>query len=75
MLKDVLTPGDELSVASIVSAEEAGLRFVSDDEPGIVRVRAGKSFGYRLSSGARADGQCSGSPPRRTIRRAARLTG
>jgi DNA topoisomerase-1 len=51
MLKDIPTPGDELSAASIASAEEAGLRFVSDDGPGIVRVRAGNSFAYKLSSG------------------------
>jgi DNA topoisomerase-1 len=33
------------------AAEEAGLRYVSDEGPGIVRRRAGKGFSYRLPKG------------------------
>ncbi len=51
MLKD--TPlAEEISAASAASAEEAGLRFVGDDEPGIIRQRSGKTFRYKSSSGA-----------------------
>ena len=51
MLKDVSLQED-LSSASISSAEEAGLRFVSDGERGIVRERSGKTFRYRTAAGA-----------------------
>ena len=44
-IEDVVPP-------SVVSAEEAGLRFVADDEPGISRHRSGNSFRYKSSSGA-----------------------
>ena len=50
MLKE-RSVADEVCAASIASAEEAGLRFVADDEPGISRHRSGTSFGYK-SSGA-----------------------
>ena len=43
---------EEVTSPSVVSAEEAGLRFVSDDEPGISRRRSGNSFRYKSSSGA-----------------------
>jgi DNA topoisomerase I len=33
------------------AAREAGLRYVSDDEPGIRRGRAGRGFSYRLPDG------------------------
>ena len=33
------------------AADEAGLRYVSDEEPGIGRRRAGKGFSYRLPRG------------------------
>jgi len=33
------------------AAEEAGLRYVSDEAPGILRRRAGKGFAYRLPGG------------------------
>jgi DNA topoisomerase I len=35
------------------TAESNGLRYVSDDSPGIRRKKAGKGFAYLLSSGAR----------------------
>jgi DNA topoisomerase-1 len=37
---------------SLASAEAAGLRFVADTEPGIVRRRRGRAFRYLLPSGA-----------------------
>ena len=43
---------EEVATASLASADEAGLRFVADDEPGISRLRFGKSFRYKSSSGA-----------------------
>src|SRR5205823_1718050 len=43
---------EEIAAASMASAEEAGLRFVGDDEPGIARQRSGKSFTYKSASGA-----------------------
>jgi DNA topoisomerase I len=43
---------EEVSAASVASAEEAGLRFVGDDEPGIARLRSGKTFRYKSSAGA-----------------------
>ncbi len=36
---------------AMATAEEAGLRYVSDDRPGIRRVRAGHGFTYKLPSG------------------------
>jgi DNA topoisomerase-1 len=41
-------PVDPVAVAA---AAEAGLRYVSDDRPGIARLRAGKGFSYRLPGG------------------------
>jgi len=38
-------------VAPRDAAEEAGLRYVSDEAPGITRRRAGKGFSYRLPKG------------------------
>jgi DNA topoisomerase I len=43
------TPADE----SAVSAQAAGLRFVSDDSKGITRTSRGTAFQYLLPSGAR----------------------
>ena len=43
---------EEIVSASIESAEQAGLRFVADDERGIARQRSGKRFKYRLPTGA-----------------------
>ncbi|MEQ8821566.1 MAG: DNA topoisomerase IB [Sumerlaeia bacterium] len=43
-------PGDPVR-----SARRAGLRYVSDTEPGITRRRAGKGWSYRDPSGARID--------------------
>ena len=37
------------------SAEEAGLRYVTDDSPGFTRHRAGKGFFYRTSNGKKID--------------------
>ena len=51
MLKET-SATEEVCAASIASAEEAGLRFVADDEPGISRHRSGTSFRYKSSSGA-----------------------
>lgn len=46
---------DDAAAAAIVdpreAAEEAGLRYVSDEQPGILRRRAGKGFSYRLPGG------------------------
>jgi DNA topoisomerase I len=36
---------------AVAAAEQAGLRYVSDEKPGIRRVRAGKGFSYRTPSG------------------------
>lgn len=38
-------------------ARSAGLRYVSDDDPGIVRVRVGKGFAYRDPRGRRITSQ------------------
>ncbi|MBU8539507.1 DNA topoisomerase IB [Falsiroseomonas tokyonensis] len=47
--------GEDEAVAPIIdpreAAEEAGLRYVSDETPGITRRRAGKGFSYRLPKG------------------------
>src|SRR3990170_1234657 len=51
MLKERSLP-EEVAAVSVASAEEAGLRFVADDEPGIARQRSGKSFRYKSPSGA-----------------------
>jgi DNA topoisomerase I len=51
MLKET-SATEEVCTASIASAEEAGLRFVGDDEPGISRHRFGNAFRYKSSSGA-----------------------
>jgi DNA topoisomerase I len=37
----------------VARAGDAGLRYVSDDEPGLTRVRAGRGFGYRDRRGRR----------------------
>ena len=50
MLKETLT-SEEVTSGSVASAEEAGLRFVADDERGITRLKSGKSFRYRAASG------------------------
>ena len=50
MLKDDLIAEDVAS-ASAASAEEAGLRFVADDEKGLSRERSGKAFRYRAATG------------------------
>src|SRR5215213_7047602 len=34
-----------------VAASEAGLRYVSDEKPGIARVREGDGFAYRMPDG------------------------
>jgi DNA topoisomerase-1 len=48
-------PYDDAAAASITdprgAAEEAGLRYVSDEGPGIARRRAGRHFSYRLPAG------------------------
>jgi DNA topoisomerase I len=39
----------------VVSARSAGLRYMSDDMPGIHRVRRGKGFSYHAADGTRID--------------------
>jgi DNA topoisomerase-1 len=51
MLRESRLP-EEVSSASIESADEAGLRFVADGERGIGRQRSGKRFTYRLPTGS-----------------------
>lgn len=49
------TPDDDLGAGELVDPEEvaaqAGLRYVTDREPGISRRRCGRGFSYRHSSG------------------------
>jgi len=48
------TGTEEISIPDmdpVVSAREAGLRYVSDDTPGIRRVRRGKGFSYSAPDG------------------------
>ena len=52
MLKDA-SVAEEIASASAASAEEAGLRFVADDEKGLSRERSGKAFRYRAATGGR----------------------
>lgn len=40
---------------ALQAAVEAGLRYVSDTEPGFTRVRAGGGFEYRDQRGERVD--------------------
>ena len=40
---------------ALVAAEEAGLRYVTDQIPGIVRRRAGRGFSYVTADGSRLD--------------------
>src|SRR4029079_2992926 len=42
---------DPKNVEEVESARAARLRYVSDSEPGIRRVRSGKTFIYRTSNG------------------------
>jgi DNA topoisomerase-1 len=42
-----------LAAAPEESAEEAGLRYATDDRPGITRRRAGRGFSYRAPDGGR----------------------
>ena len=51
MLETVTGAARDVSEASISSAEAAGLRFVTDVEPGITRRRAGKGFQYLTPTG------------------------
>ena len=41
----------EMSGGSVAAARSAGLRYVSDTQPGISRKRSGKSFSYRRPDG------------------------
>ncbi|MFL6796122.1 MAG: DNA topoisomerase IB [Xanthobacteraceae bacterium] len=53
----MLAPGAAITEPTIIdpqeAAESAGLRYVSDTEPGILRRRHGKGFAYSSPSGAR----------------------
>ena len=53
-VKRALKKAEPVEVVSdpIESAKAAGLRYVYDDQPGIARVRRGKSFRYVTSDGA-----------------------
>ena len=44
--------GDAEAVDAIATAELAGLRYVTDDRPGITRRRAGRGFSYRAPDGS-----------------------
>ena len=44
------------------SARRAGLVYVSDDEPGLRRVRRGAGFAYRTPDGAPVSAELSGEP-------------
>jgi DNA topoisomerase-1 len=46
-----LDPGTQLTVDPRDAAESAGLRYVSDDEPGLRRRKTGKGFSYRKPDG------------------------
>lgn len=37
---------------NVATAERAGLRYVTDDRPGITRPRSGRGFSYREPDGA-----------------------
>jgi DNA topoisomerase-1 len=56
-LPDTELPPTELLRDALASAQLAGLRYSHDDEPGIVRKRAGKHFRYLM------DGQPVRDPP------------
>jgi DNA topoisomerase-1 len=47
-MSDVLLP---LTKVMIQEAREAGLRYTSDDQPGLLRERQGKDFKYRTAAG------------------------
>jgi len=51
--RSAATPQDGLPVVldNVGTAEEAGLRYVTDDRPGITRRRAGRGFSYRAPDG------------------------
>ena len=55
MSSEIDDGADCLIVEPLKSAEQAGLAYVSDDEPGITRRRAGKGFAYRDPQGDRQD--------------------
>ena len=44
--------GNGEAVDAIATAELAGLRYVTDDRPGITRRRAGRGFSYRAPDGS-----------------------
>jgi DNA topoisomerase-1 len=46
-----LDPGTQLTVDPRDAAESAGLRYVSDDEPGLRRRKTGKGFSYKKPDG------------------------
>src|SRR5262245_9056627 len=66
MLDVTTTAARDVSEASISDAEAAGLRFVTDAEPGIGRRRAGKGFQYLTTAGRPVKDQ-------RTLKRIAKL--
>ena len=43
----------EVVADPVVSAEEAGLRYVTDERPGVTRRRAGRGWAYYDAGGAR----------------------
>ncbi|UDY35227.1 DNA topoisomerase IB [Dermatobacter hominis] len=50
-------PPEGTDEAVVVAAAEAGLRYVTDDEPGIRRTRRGKGFSYTRAGGRSAVGK------------------
>lgn len=49
--KPATTPGPTPDAVSVRAAAQAGLRYVSDADPGIARLRAGRGFRYRDARG------------------------
>jgi DNA topoisomerase-1 len=45
-------PGQTGALEAAAAAKDAGLRYVSDSQPGIRRRRVGKSFSYRMPDGS-----------------------
>jgi len=55
MKAEVFPPAAPLAASAPAAARQAGLRYVSDEAPGIAREAAGKGFRYRDPDGAAID--------------------
>jgi DNA topoisomerase-1 len=53
LAREPMTPAAAGLTDEVETAREAGLRYVTDDRPGITRHRAGKGFSYRDAFGER----------------------